>query len=367
SYQEFVLSFFAGFDVRHLSCGNLRIAGMEEVEIGFDAFKQPVAHHVVGEFDRGGKASGICPAVTFHNDAVETQEHAAIGAAHVHLFAKRIECTLGQHVAEPGHKRAAHGGPQIAGDLTGGALRSLERDVARESFGNDDIDRALADIVAFDEAVISHRGHVSLTQHAACVLDLLLALDLLDPYIEKANRWLIDTEYGTRHGGAENGEIDQLLRIRADGGSYIEHNAFGAQRRPDRGDGRAINRGHGIQAELRHGHQRASVAGRDAGIGGTALDRFDRLPHGRLPSAAPQGLARLVIHPDRDFAGYELAPVSELRKPAEFRANGFLYPVDYEAHIRAAGGDRHKRRNDHIRPVVAAHGTDGNSDHALFF
>ena len=42
----------------------------------------------------------------------------------------------------------------ILADLPGGSLGGLQRDVAGEAFDDDDIDDALADLVAFDEAAI---------------------------------------------------------------------------------------------------------------------------------------------------------------------------------------------------------------------
>ncbi len=52
----------------------------------------------------------------------------------------------------------AHRVAHILADLLGGALGGLERDVAGETLGDDDVDRALAEIVAFDEAVIARFG-----------------------------------------------------------------------------------------------------------------------------------------------------------------------------------------------------------------
>ena len=92
------------------------------------------------------------------DDAVEPEEHAAIDLARVHLVAQRVEGALGEEVADLGHQRAAHRRAQIGGDLPGGALGGLERDVAGEALGHHHVDRALADVVALDEAVIVEVG-----------------------------------------------------------------------------------------------------------------------------------------------------------------------------------------------------------------
>ena len=59
--------------------------------------------------------------------------------------------------------------------------------------------------------------------------------------------------------------------------------------------GRSIVR-HGLQAELRHRHQRAGIAGGDRASASPSLHRLDRQPHGGLAAAAAQRLARLVVH-----------------------------------------------------------------------
>ena len=68
-----------------------------------------------------------------------------------------------------------------------------------------------------------------------------------------------------------------------------------------RGNRRAVDAGQRAQAKSRHRHQRAGIAGRDRDIGLALLDRFDRQPHRRDLAAAPQRLARLVVHADGDI------------------------------------------------------------------
>ena len=70
-------------------------------------------------------------------------------------------------------------------------------------------------------------------------LDLFLALDLLDADIEQADGRPLDAEQRARHGRAHDGEIDELVRVGADRGADVEHDALAAHGRPDRGDRRA--------------------------------------------------------------------------------------------------------------------------------
>ena len=83
---------------------------MEQVEIGLDPVEQPVADHVVAKLDGRRKALVVGAAMALHDDAVQAEEHAAIGLAHVHLLAQPVEGALGEDIADPRHQRAAHRG-----------------------------------------------------------------------------------------------------------------------------------------------------------------------------------------------------------------------------------------------------------------
>ena len=102
-----------------------------------------------------------------------------------------------------------------------------------------------------------------------------------------------------------------MLRVGADGRPDVEHDQFAAHRRPDRRDRRALDRRHRVQAEFRHRHQGAGVAGGDRAIGRARFHRLDRLPHRRDAPPAAQRLARPVGHLDRDVG------VKEARFPGQ--------------------------------------------------
>ena len=108
-------------------------------------------------------------------------------------------------------------------ELARGPLGGLERDIAGEALGNDDVDRALADIVAFDKAVIVEMRELTFAQDAAGLAHRFEALDLLDPDIEQADGRPLDVEQHARHGAAHGGEIDQMRLVGADRGSDVEH------------------------------------------------------------------------------------------------------------------------------------------------
>ena len=61
---------------------------MEKVEIGLDPVEQAVAHHVVAKLDRRRKAFVVGAAMALHDDAVQAEEDAAIGACATSIFSR---------------------------------------------------------------------------------------------------------------------------------------------------------------------------------------------------------------------------------------------------------------------------------------
>ncbi len=235
-------------------------------------------HHVIPQFDRARVALGVGAAMGLDDDAVKPQEDAAAGPR-PHFRPQRRERLAREQKADSRHKAIAHRVAYVLAELPGGALGGLERDVAGEAFGDENVDRAFAEVVAFDKAVIAHVGQVGLAQHAGRRPHLFDALDLLDPDVEEADRRTVDIEHDARHRRAHHRQIDEMLRVAANGRADVEHDQFAAQGRPHRRDRGSLDRRHRMQAEFRHRHQCAGVAGRDRAIGRARLHRFDRLPH----------------------------------------------------------------------------------------
>src|SRR3954453_1112327 len=116
--------------------------------------EQFVLHHLVADLDRRGITLGIGAAVALDDDAVEAKEDAAVGLPWVHLLGERPECIAREQIADPAPDRPRHRGLEMLRELTGGALRSLERDVARKPFRHHHIHGSLADVIALHEARI---------------------------------------------------------------------------------------------------------------------------------------------------------------------------------------------------------------------
>ena len=135
-----------------------------------------------------------------------------------------------------------------------------------------------------------------------------------------------------------------MALVAADRRADVEDDRFAAQRRPQRRDRRPLDRRHRMQAELRHRHQRAGVAGRNHAVGGAGLHRLDRLPHRRDPPSGAQGLARLVGHLDRDAGMKQARSGGEGRIGGEHRPDRRLVAVQTGTACPAGARARSRRR-----------------------
>src|SRR5262245_16904269 len=111
--------------------------------------------------------------MTFDHDAIEPEENTAIGFSRVHLLAQRSERLPREQVAKSRGQRPVHGQAQVRCKLMCGALCRLERDVAREPFRHDNIDRTFADVISLDEAMIVEVRELPLAQDAPSLPHLL--------------------------------------------------------------------------------------------------------------------------------------------------------------------------------------------------
>src|SRR6185437_9285168 len=136
--------------------------------------------------------------MSLDDDAVKSQENPAAGAR-AHFGAHCGDRLAGEQEAYSRHEIVVHGVAHILTELPCGALGCLQRDVAGETFGDENVDGALAQIVALDEALIAHVWQVDFPQNAPSRLNLLDPLDLFGPDIEETHRGRVDVEYNSRH------------------------------------------------------------------------------------------------------------------------------------------------------------------------
>ena len=253
---------------------------------------------------------------------------------------------------------------QIFADLLGGALGGLQRDVAGEAFGHDHVDRALAEVVALDEAVIVEVRQVRLAQDAAGLLDGLDALDLLGADIEQPDGRPLEVEDDARHGGAHDRHVDEMARIRPDRGADVEHDALAAQGRPHGGDGRALDMRHGLQAELRPSPSaRRCCRRRPRHPPRRRLHRLDRPPHGGLaaPHARSAWLGLSSMRRRRSVWRTSVASLSF----GCCASSGLMSALVAEHQKTDAGmalQSQSRARHHNGRPMVAAHRVERNTN-----
>ena len=90
--------------------------------------------------------------MTFHHHAVESEKHAAVERARIELLAQRAQRAGGEDRAQPAEERALQRAPEIMRDELRGAFGGLQRHVAGEAVGDDNVDGTGADIVTLDKA-----------------------------------------------------------------------------------------------------------------------------------------------------------------------------------------------------------------------
>src|SRR5690606_36589116 len=156
---------------------------------------------------------------------------------------ENVACELGAH----------HGG-----DHTGHAFDGLEHHVAHEAVAYDDVDGALADVVAFDVAV---EVQPAVAQQFGRLLHDLVALDDFFADIEQANGGLAALVECRNERGAHDGELQKVVGRAVDVGAQVEHRGGTALDVGDRGgNGRTVDAVEGFEHVARHGHERAGVA-----------------------------------------------------------------------------------------------------------
>src|SRR6266852_5876405 len=123
-----------------------------------DARPQLVAHHVIAKIDRRRESFGVRGAMALDHEPIEAEKDPAIDLAWIHLVPYGSERLASEQEPDPGRQGPAHGAAQILSQLFGGSFGSFQGDIAGETFSDHNIHRALADIVAFDEAQIVEVG-----------------------------------------------------------------------------------------------------------------------------------------------------------------------------------------------------------------
>ena len=166
-------------------------------------FRVRLAQRVL-ERERVGRA------VALDHHALEPDQRRAVVAARVDASLERVQSRQRgerDHLAKdvPGKFLAQ----EIAEHLRE-SLRSLERDVADESIADDDVGRALVDVVALDIAV---EVEVGCFQQLGGLLDHIVALDVFLADVEQADRGPLDAVHRGHQRAAHHRELQELLGV----------------------------------------------------------------------------------------------------------------------------------------------------------
>jgi hypothetical protein len=116
----------------------------------------------------------------------------------------------------------------------------------------------------------------------------------------------------------------------------------------------------GLEHKPRNRHQRAGIAGADAGLRFTALDEIDGDAHRGIFLAA-QGVGRRLIH------GHDFSRVMHPQPVTGGGAGALQFGLDlvlqadqHKITVRIATRPLNSGRHGHAHAVVAAHAIDGN-------
>src|SRR6516165_9769195 len=186
-----------------------------------------------------GKTLCVGSAMTLDHDAPQSEQHPRIGFLRVQLVAQRPERLPCKQIAELRAHGTRERRAQEIVDLSCRSLGGLERNIAAETFGYDDVGGSLANAIAFDEADIFKLGKVHRAQQLRGFANFLVALDFLDADIEQPDGWSLEVEHYARHGASHDRERNEVVGIPADGRTKVEHDRIAADRWPHGGNRRA--------------------------------------------------------------------------------------------------------------------------------
>ena len=242
-----------------------------------NALQYTLAHFIECALDRILEREAVGRTVAFHHDAFEAEQAGAVVARRIHPAFERREHGHGHDAAKISEPVALEFIGEESAQHLGQAFGGLEGDIADETVAHHHIGSALEDVVAFDVAV---KIEAARAQQFGRLLHHFIALDLFFADVEQSDAGAFLVLHGRYQHGAHDGELQQMLGRAVDVGAQVEHVDLAFHGGQYAGDGGTVYPRQGLEHEARNRHQRAGIAGADAGVRFAALDQIDGDAHG---------------------------------------------------------------------------------------
>ena len=228
----------------------LRFSSRNPREIFADVVIEPVHHHVHRDIDGMGEAFGVGAAMRLYHDSVQPDHDGAVITPGVEPLTQPVEARPRDQIGDLGGDAAGEHVPQQVADQLQRAFAGLQRDVAGEAVGDDDVGGAGGNVVALDEAVET-RADVAGAQDFRSLADSIVAFHFFHADIQQTDRRGGQAEHGAGKGVAHDGELDQVARVAPHVGAEVQHDHVAAGRGSDPRHRRPVDPRQRLEHDLR--------------------------------------------------------------------------------------------------------------------
>ena len=193
--------------------------------------------------------------------AAQPEQDRAAGRVGVQFAPQAAERRSQQQPAERGERAGAGGVADGAGDCLRRPLHQLQGDVAGKAVGDDDVGLGGRKVAALD---VADEVDPSAPASSSCASTTSSRpFPASSPTVSRPTRGSLDAEHRLAEGGAEEGELDQVLGAHVDVGADVEEEDRLARHRELHREGRPLHALQAAQAEGGRRHRRPGRAGAD--------------------------------------------------------------------------------------------------------
>ena len=172
--------------------------------------------------------------MALHANSIEAHENATIVASWVDTLAHFNQGARGEESADLGEGRGPERFAHEAGIELCGAFDGLQRDVAGEAVGHDDVHFPGADVVALDESLEGNRRTLA-TKPQCGLAQFLMTLQFLGSDVQEADRRRAQAQQNLGEHAAHDGEFSKVLGVAFEIGAEVEHHRLTPAGRNERG------------------------------------------------------------------------------------------------------------------------------------